>query len=143
MVMSTRAAATQVIATHGVADIAALDVRLTNLSVGRDMRVGASSAMAQMATVDTVAVGETEMRVDRDGVQVSPCVPALKTEQACLLRWGVACVEEFCGRALTKRLQNGATRDLDLPLDMPTDAGMSERSEDESGDAMRCRKIWL
>jgi hypothetical protein len=42
--MSTRAAATQAIATHGVVYIAALDVTPTKTSGGRDMRIGASSA---------------------------------------------------------------------------------------------------
>jgi hypothetical protein len=64
VLMSTRAAPTQAIATHGVVDSAALDVTLTETSGGRYMWVGASSAKAEMATVVEVAIGEVEMRVD-------------------------------------------------------------------------------
>jgi hypothetical protein len=49
------------------------------------MWVGTSSAKADVATVDEVAIGEAGLRIDRDGVQVSPCVPALETEQACAM----------------------------------------------------------
>jgi hypothetical protein len=48
--------------------------------------LGASSAKAEVAAVDEVAVGEAAMGVDWDGVQVSPCMPALETEQACAMR---------------------------------------------------------
>jgi hypothetical protein len=100
VVKLTRAAPAQAIATHGVVDIAGLDVTSTKTSSGRDMWVGASSAKAEMATVDEVAIGEPQIRVDRDGVQVSPHVPALETEQACAMRLEVPRVEYFCGGAL-------------------------------------------
>jgi hypothetical protein len=75
----TRAAPTQAIATHGAVYIDALDVRPTKASGGRDMRVGASSAKAKVVTVDELVIGEAEIRVDRDGAQVRPCVPVLET----------------------------------------------------------------
>jgi hypothetical protein len=59
--MSTRAAPALAIATHGVVDIAALDVMPTKKSGGGDMWVGASSTKAEVATVDEVAVGEAEI----------------------------------------------------------------------------------
>jgi hypothetical protein len=62
--------------------MAALDVITTKTSGGGDMRVGASSAQARVATVDEVAVIEAEIGVDRDSVQVVPQVPVLGTEQA-------------------------------------------------------------
>jgi hypothetical protein len=102
VVMWTQAAPAQAIATHGVVHIAALDVTPTKTSGDRDMWVGSSSAKAEMATIDEVAIGEAEVRVDRDGVQVSPRVPALETEQPCVMRLGVPSVEEFCGGALIK-----------------------------------------
>jgi hypothetical protein len=82
------------------------------------MWVGTSSAKAEVATGDEVAVREAEIRVDQDGVQVSLHVPALETEQACTMRWDVASVEEICGRALVKRVQKGGTRNPDLPGDI-------------------------
>jgi hypothetical protein len=81
------------------------------------MWVGASSTKAEVATAQ-VAVGEAEIRVDRDGVQVSPCVPALETEQACAMRRGVASVEELCSRALSGCVRKCGTCDPDLPADI-------------------------
>jgi hypothetical protein len=80
VVMPTRAAAAQVIAAHGAINVSALDVTTTKASGGGDMRVGASCAKGEVATVDEVTVGEAEIRGDRDGVQVSPGV-VLETEQ--------------------------------------------------------------
>jgi hypothetical protein len=57
--MSMRVAAAQAIETHGVVDIAALDVTPTKTSGGRDMWVGASGAKTEVATVDEVAIGDT------------------------------------------------------------------------------------
>jgi hypothetical protein len=93
-------------------------VALTKTSGGGDMRVGASSHKAKVATVDEVAVREVEMRVCRDGIQVSPSLPALEAEQACAMRWGVASVEECCGRALIECVRTGGTRGPDLPGDI-------------------------
>jgi hypothetical protein len=76
-----------------VVDITALDVTPLQASGGRDMWVGASSAKAEMATVHEVAIGEAEIRVDRDGVQVSPRVPELETEHECVMCRRVASVE--------------------------------------------------
>jgi hypothetical protein len=98
----TQATAAEAIAAHGVADVAALDVTTTKASGGRDVWIGASGDKAEVATVDEVAVGEAEIWGDRDGVQVSPRVPALETEQARAMRWGVAGSEEFCSRALSQ-----------------------------------------
>jgi hypothetical protein len=41
------------------------------------MRIGVGGAKAEVATIDVVAIREAEIRVDWDGVQVSPRVPAL------------------------------------------------------------------
>jgi hypothetical protein len=92
-----------------VVDVAALDVTTTKASGGGDVWVGASGAMAEVATVDEVTVGEAEIRGDRDGVQVSPRVPALETEQARTMPWGFAGSEEFCSRALSQCLRKGGT----------------------------------
>jgi hypothetical protein len=73
----TGAAPVQAIAAHGVVYIATLVVETTKASCGGDMRVGASCAQWKAATVDEAAIGEAEIRYDRDGVQVSPSVPAL------------------------------------------------------------------
>jgi hypothetical protein len=56
VVMSTREASSQVLATHGVNDIAALDVTTKKPSGGGNMWVAASSAKVEVATVDEVAV---------------------------------------------------------------------------------------
>jgi hypothetical protein len=82
-----RTASAQAIATHGVVNIAALDVPPKETSGGGDVRVGASRPKAKVATVDEIAVGEAEIRVHRDRVQLSPSVPALEAEQACAMRW--------------------------------------------------------
>jgi hypothetical protein len=84
-VVPTQAALAQAIAAHGVVDVAALDVATTKASCGGDVRVCASCAKSKVATVDEVAMGETHMRGDRDGVQISPSTPALQTEQVCAM----------------------------------------------------------
>jgi hypothetical protein len=79
VVVPTRAAAAEEIAAYGVVDVAALDLTTTKESVVEDVRVLACCAKEEVATVDEVAVGEAEIRGDRDDVQVSPSVPALET----------------------------------------------------------------
>jgi hypothetical protein len=80
-----------------------------------------------VATVDVVFVTEAEMRVDGDGVQVSPRVPVLETEQARAMRWGLVSMEEFCGRALSECDRVGrATRTCQVTVS--EDTGMSETS---------------
>jgi hypothetical protein len=59
------------VATYGVVDIAALDGTTKKASGGGDVRVGASSAEVEVATIDEVAVREVETWSDLDGVQVS------------------------------------------------------------------------
>jgi hypothetical protein len=63
----------QAFAAHGVVDVAALDMTATKASCGGDVRVGASCAKVEVATVDEVAVREAEIRGHRDGVQVRWC----------------------------------------------------------------------
>jgi hypothetical protein len=63
-------------------DVAALDVTTSKASGAGDVRVGASCAKSEVATVEAVAVGEMEIRGDRDSVQETPRVLALETEQA-------------------------------------------------------------
>jgi hypothetical protein len=104
VVVPTRAAAAEAIAALCLVDVAALDVTTTKASRGGDVRVGASCAKAEVATVDEVAVGETEIRGDRDGVQVGTRVPALETKQACAMRRRVAGLEAFCSRVLSQCL---------------------------------------
>jgi hypothetical protein len=113
----TRAAAAEANAANGVVDVATLYITTTKGSGGGDVRVGASGAKAEVATVDEVAVGKTEIHGDPDGVQVSPRVPALETEQARTMRRGVAGSKEFCSRALSQCLRKGRTRCPDLPGD--------------------------
>jgi hypothetical protein len=123
VVVPTRATAAEAIAAHGMVDVAALDVTATKTSGGGDVRVGASCAKAEVAIGeaeirgDEVAIGEAEIRGDRDGVQVGPRVPALETEQARVMRWGVAGLEEFRSRTLSQFLRKGGTRCPDLPSD--------------------------
>jgi hypothetical protein len=81
------------------------------------MWVDASSAEVEAATIAEVAVEEAEIRVDREVVQVSPCVRGLDTEQACVMRWGVARVEEFCGTALIECVRKRGTRDPNQLVD--------------------------
>jgi hypothetical protein len=61
VVMSTRAAPAQAIATHGVVDIAALVVTPTKRTGGGDMWVGASHAKSEVASVDEVPFGDAEI----------------------------------------------------------------------------------
>jgi hypothetical protein len=75
----------QVIATHGVVNVTAQDVAFTKVGGGRDMRVGADSAKAEVATVDEVTVREAEIQIDRDGVQVSLRALVLETGQSCAM----------------------------------------------------------
>jgi hypothetical protein len=70
-----------------------------------------------VATVYVVAVGEAEIRGDRYGVQVSPSVAALETEQVRAMRCGVASSEEFCSRALSQCLRKSGMCCPDLPGD--------------------------
>jgi hypothetical protein len=111
VVVPTRAAPALAIATHGVVDVAALDVTTTKTGGGADIWVVASSAKAEVATVDEVAIREAEIRIDWDGVRVSPCAPALETGQSCAMRWGVKSVEEFCRGVLSDCVPKGGTRD--------------------------------
>jgi hypothetical protein len=73
------------------------------------MRVGTSGSDAEVATVDEANIIDAEVWVDRHGVQESLRVPALETEQSCLLRWGVASIEELSGKALIECLQEGGS----------------------------------
>jgi hypothetical protein len=50
VVVATRAAAAEEIAAHGVVDVTALEVTTTKASVGRDARIVASCAKAEVAT---------------------------------------------------------------------------------------------
>jgi hypothetical protein len=43
-------------------------------------------AKGEVATVDEVTIRGAEIRDDRDGVEVNPSVPALESEQSCMLR---------------------------------------------------------
>jgi hypothetical protein len=69
------------IATHGVVDVADLNVTVTEASGSRYMWIGAGCTKAKIATVDDVPITEARIRVDWSGVQVSPRAPALETEQ--------------------------------------------------------------
>jgi hypothetical protein len=53
----------QTIATHGVVNVATLDVRNGKAGGGGNMWVGTSGAMANMATSDEVAIREAETQV--------------------------------------------------------------------------------
>jgi hypothetical protein len=68
------------------------------------------------------------------GIQAIPSVPALQTEQLCVKRWGVACMKEFSGRAMSELLQEGGSHGLDLLGDSVC------RHRDERG-ARRRRKV--
>jgi hypothetical protein len=118
VVVPTQSAPAEAIATHGVVDVAALDVKTTKASGSGYMRIGAGCAKAVVATIHEVAIREAEVRVDWDGFQVSPLVPALETEQARVMQWGVARVEEICSGALSECVQQGGTCDPDLPGDI-------------------------
>jgi hypothetical protein len=62
VVVPTQAAPTQAIATHGVVNVAALDVTTIKTCGGGDMWVDASSYKAEVASVDDVAVREANIR---------------------------------------------------------------------------------
>jgi hypothetical protein len=106
-----------VIAAHGVIDVTAVDMTNTKAGGGSDTWVETSGVKVVVATVGEGGVREAETRVDRDGVRVSPCMPALETEQSSAMRWRVASVEELCSRALIECVQEGGTRTPDLPGD--------------------------
>jgi hypothetical protein len=82
VVVPTQAAPAQAIPTHGLADVADLDVT-TAKAGGGGTWVVSSGAKAGVATVDEVAIKEAEIRVYGDGVHVSLSVPTLETEQSC------------------------------------------------------------
>jgi hypothetical protein len=65
-----------------VVNVAALDFTTTQEGGGGDVWIGARWGKAEVATVDEVAVRETEIRGVGDDVQVSPSVPALATQQS-------------------------------------------------------------
>jgi hypothetical protein len=73
-----------------------------------------SGGKAEVGTVDEVTIREAEIRVDQDSVQASPSVLALETEHLYAMRWGVASVEEFRGRALIECLEDDGSRGLYL-----------------------------
>jgi hypothetical protein len=100
VVVTTRADPTQAFALYGVVDVAALDVTTTKAGAGRDTWVGCSGAKAEVATVDKVTIEEAKIRVDQDGLPVSPRVSALKAKQSCAMRRGVVSMEEFSDIAL-------------------------------------------
>jgi hypothetical protein len=56
VVVRMQAAPAEAIAAHGVGDVAALDAMITNASGCGNVRVGASCAKAEVATIDEVAV---------------------------------------------------------------------------------------
>jgi hypothetical protein len=99
VVMSTRAASASANGTHGVVDIAALEVKHRKTRGGRDIWVGARSAKAEKSTVDEVAIGVADVRVGRDD-KVRARVPALEIEQACVMRLRVPSVDKFGGGEL-------------------------------------------
>jgi hypothetical protein len=125
-----------------VVDIAALDMTATKTSGGGDMRVGASSAQARVATVDEVAIIEAEIRVDRDSVQVVPHMPVLETEQAYARRWGVPSLQKFCGRALIEFVRKGGTLTCTCQMTVSADNGMSEGSGGNATGSSGCRAGW-
>jgi hypothetical protein len=90
VVVPTQAVPAQATAPLGVVDVAALDVTTTKASGGGDVRVGASGAESKVAAVVEVTIGEALIRGYRDSLQVSPSVPALETEQARAVQWGLA-----------------------------------------------------
>jgi hypothetical protein len=143
VLVPTRAAPAQVFATDGVVDITALDVTTTKASGGGDVRAGARYAKAEVATVDEVAVREAQICGDRDGVQVSPSVPALETERTRAMRWGVASVEEFCGRALSQYVRKGWTSGPDLLGDCVSQRWDERRVRRQSKGFAGCRARWL
>jgi hypothetical protein len=143
VVVTTRVAPTQAIATHDEVNVAALDVTTTKTGVGGDMWVGASSANAEVATIDEVAVVKTETLVDRDPVELNLRVPALETEQSCGMRWEVASVEELSGRTLNECTRKDGTRDPDLPGGHVRQHGDNEESGGRAGGPVGWRAGWL
>jgi hypothetical protein len=85
VIMPSKAAPAQALATHGVVAVAALVVATAMAGGGGDMWNGASDAQAEVATVDEVTIREVDMWVDPDGVQVRSSVPGVETEQSCVM----------------------------------------------------------
>jgi hypothetical protein len=89
----TRAAPLPIVP-YGVVYVAAQDVTAAKAVVGGDEWVGASGANGEVAAVDEVTIRKAEIRFERVGVQVRTIVPALETEQSCVIQWAVAHMEE-------------------------------------------------
>ena len=84
------AAATELLAGHGMIDVAALHVLTTVASrdfCGWDVGVGVCSAHTKLTTANIVCVRQAEVWGHRDCVEVSPCVAAAETVHAGAASW--------------------------------------------------------
>jgi hypothetical protein len=67
-----------------------------------------------VATIDDVTIREVEKRDGRDCVEICSTVPAVETEQASMVHWGGASMEEVSYRAVIECVQEGGRRGTDL-----------------------------
>ena len=79
VVVSAAATATQLLAGHGMIDVAALHTLTTAASRGWNVEVGACGSQTKLSTANKLYVGHAEGGGDRDCVKVSPCVAAAET----------------------------------------------------------------
>jgi hypothetical protein len=93
-------------------DVAALDVTTAKAGVGGDMWGGARRAKAEVPAVHEVITREVDIWVGRDEGLSSVLV--LETEQLRAMQGGVRRMDEFSGRALIARLQEGGPHSTDL-----------------------------
>ena len=84
VVVSAAAAATKLLAGHGMIDVAALYPLTTVASRAWDVGVGACGSQAKLTTANKVCVRQAEVGGHRNCVKVSPCVVAAETVH-CLL----------------------------------------------------------
>jgi hypothetical protein len=104
-----------VIETYGVVDVAALGVITTKAGGGWDIWVHTSGCKVEVADVDGATITEAEIRVDWNGVHVSPRVPELEIEQPSMLPWEVASFARLSGEALIECSQEGGLCGMDIP----------------------------
>jgi hypothetical protein len=67
-----------------------------------------------VATSDDVTIREVEIRVGRNCVEICPAVPPVETEQASMVHWGGASMEEVSCKAVIECVQEGGRRSTDL-----------------------------
>ena len=94
VVVPVAAAATKLLAGHGMIDVAALHSLTTVASRGWDAGVGACDSQAKLTTANKVCVRQAEVGGHPGCVKVSPGVMAAETVHAGVVSWLIGRIEQ-------------------------------------------------